>query len=68
MTSLTTILALLPMALGLGDGAEANVPLARAVIGAVLGGALLTLFVVPALYGIVGRFAGISPSEEELAL
>jgi HAE1 family hydrophobic/amphiphilic exporter-1 len=68
MTSLTTILALFPMALGLGEGAEANVPLARAVIGAVLGGALLTLFVVPALYGIVGRFAAISPSEEELAL
>jgi multidrug efflux pump subunit AcrB len=68
MTSLTTILALFPMALGLGEGAEANVPLARAVIGAVLGGALLTLFVVPALYGILGRFAAISPSEEELAL
>jgi len=68
MTSLTTVLALFPMALGMGAGAEANVPLARAVIGAVLGGALLTLFVVPALYGIVGRFASPSPSEGEAAL
>jgi multidrug efflux pump subunit AcrB len=68
MTSLTTVLALLPMALGLGEGAEANVPLARAVIGAVLGGAILTLFVVPALYGIVGRFAIPSPTTGEAAL
>ena len=68
MTSLTTILALLPMALGLGAGAEANVPLARAVIGAVLGGAILTLFVVPALYGIVGRFASVSTTNGEAAL
>ena len=68
MTSLTTVLALLPMALGMGAGAEANVPLARAVIGAVLGGAILTLFVVPALYGIVGRFASPSPPDGEAAL
>ena len=68
MTSLTTVLALFPMALGMGAGAEANVPLARAVIGAVLGGALLTLFVVPALYGIVGRFASVSTTDGEAAL
>jgi HAE1 family hydrophobic/amphiphilic exporter-1 len=56
------------MAIGLGEGAEANVPLARAVIGAVLGGAILTLFVVPALYGIVGRFATPSQATGEPAL
>jgi multidrug efflux pump subunit AcrB len=55
MASSTTVLALLPMAIGLGQGGEGNVPLARAIIGAVLGGALLTLFVVPALYSILGR-------------
>ncbi|MFQ5876323.1 MAG: efflux RND transporter permease subunit [Acidobacteriota bacterium] len=49
MTSLTTILALLPMAIG-GRGAEANAPLARAIIGGALGAATLTLFVVPCLY------------------
>jgi multidrug efflux pump subunit AcrB len=62
MTSLTTALALLPMAFGLGEGGEANAPLARAIIGAVVGGALLTLFVVPALYGLLARH--LKPSEE----
>ncbi|MFT7667676.1 MAG: multidrug efflux pump subunit AcrB [Planctomycetota bacterium] len=56
MASLTTVLALLPMAVGFGSGGEGNIPLARAIIGAVLGGTILTLFVVPALYGILGRF------------
>ncbi len=54
MTSLTTVLALAPMALG-GAGAEANVPLARAIIGGVLSAAVLTLVVVPCLYVIVKR-------------
>lgn len=49
MTSLTTVLALIPMAVG-GPGAEANVPLARAIIGGVLSAAALTLVVVPCLY------------------
>ncbi|MFN2375788.1 MAG: efflux RND transporter permease subunit [Candidatus Binatia bacterium] len=49
MTSLTTILALFPMALGFGGG-EANVPLARTIIGGVAGATVLTLFVLPALY------------------
>ena len=52
MTSLTTVLALTPMALG-GPGAESNVPLARAIIGGVLSAALLTLVVVPCLYVII---------------
>ena len=52
MTSLTTVLALAPMAVG-GPGAEANVPLARAIIGGVLSAASLTLFVVPCLYVMV---------------
>ncbi len=54
MTSLTTVLALTPMALG-GTGAEANVPLARAIIGGVLSAAVLTLVVVPCLYVILKR-------------
>ena len=49
MTSLTTWLAMLPMAIGFGGG-EANVPLARAIIGGVIGATLLTLLVVPCLY------------------
>ncbi len=53
MTSLTVVLALLPAALGLGAGAEANAPLAVAVVGGVLSSTLLTLVVVPALYAAV---------------
>lgn len=49
MTSLTTWLAMLPMAIGFGGG-EANVPLARAIIGGVIGATVLTLLVVPCLY------------------
>lgn len=49
MTSLTTVLALTPMGLGLGGG-ESNIPLARSIIGAVLAAAILSLFVVPVIY------------------
>jgi multidrug efflux pump subunit AcrB len=49
MTSLTTVLALLPMGIGIAGG-EANVPLARAIIGGVLGGTVLSLVVVPCFY------------------
>lgn len=55
MTSLASILGLLPMALGMGKGSEANIPLGRAVIGGQLVATVLTLFVVPLLYKI---FAG----------
>ncbi|MFQ5750173.1 MAG: efflux RND transporter permease subunit, partial [Planctomycetota bacterium] len=55
MTSLTTALALIPMAIGIGRGGEANVPLARSILGAVAGGTFLTLFVVPALYAALAR-------------
>lgn len=57
MTSLTTVLALAPMAIG-GPGAEANVPLARAIIGGVVSAAALTLVVVPCLYTVLKRPIG----------
>ncbi len=59
MTSTTTWLAMLPMAIGFG-GSEANVPLARAIIGGVIGATILTLVVVPCLYVIIKGFR--SPS------
>ncbi|MBI5060583.1 efflux RND transporter permease subunit [candidate division KSB1 bacterium] len=49
MTAMAATLALTPMAIG-GAGGEANAPLARAIIGGVLGATALTLFVTPALY------------------
>ena len=54
MTSLTTWLALLPMAIGFGGG-DANAPLARAIIGGVIGATVLSLVVVPCLYVMMKR-------------
>jgi multidrug efflux pump subunit AcrB len=55
MTALATILGLTPMALGLGEGAEANMPLARAVIGGMLVSSFMTLLFVPILYSLTVR-------------
>jgi multidrug efflux pump subunit AcrB len=55
MTALAALFALLPMALALGRGSEANGPLGRAVIGGILAGLITTLFVVPALYSLSVR-------------
>ncbi len=51
MTTTTTVLGLLPMALGLGDGAEIRTPMAIAVISGLLSSTFLTLFMVPSIYG-----------------
>jgi multidrug efflux pump subunit AcrB len=55
MTFLATVLAMTPMALGLGRGAEAATPLARAIIGGLLSSTFLTLFLVPVLYVLLVR-------------
>lgn len=55
MTALATFFALIPMALGLAKGSEANVPLGRAVLGGLLAGLATTLLVVPCLYSLLVR-------------
>lgn len=50
MTTLTTILALLPLAFGIGEGADAQAPLARSVIGGLIGSTLITLVLIPVVY------------------
>ncbi|NKB66016.1 MAG: MMPL family transporter [Candidatus Latescibacteria bacterium] len=55
MTTSTTVLGLLPMALGLGEGAEIRAPMAITVIGGLLFSTLLTLVVVPVVYTLVDR-------------
>jgi HAE1 family hydrophobic/amphiphilic exporter-1 len=55
MTTMTTVLGLTPMALGLGEGAEIRSPMALTVIGGLLGATVLTLLVIPALYTVVAR-------------
>ena len=52
MTSLTTILGLTPLALGIGEGADAQAPLARAVIGGLVSSLLTTLVLIPAVYSL----------------
>ncbi len=54
MTTATTVLGLLPMAWGLGHGAELRTPLAITVIGGLLVATLLTLFVIPLAYSLLG--------------
>jgi multidrug efflux pump len=55
MTALSTILGILPIALALGAGSESRIPMGIAVIGGLMLGTLLTLFVVPAVYTYVSK-------------
>lgn len=55
MTALTTACGLTPLALGLGEGGEAQAPMARAVIGGLLSSALVTLVFVPVVYTFFGK-------------
>jgi multidrug efflux pump subunit AcrB len=57
MTTLATVVGLIPMAAGLGEGSETNLPLARAVIGGLTVSTFFTLFLVPALYTLLDRFS-----------
>jgi len=57
MTALTTILAMFPLSLGLGESGENWAPLARTVIGGLFVATFLTLFVVPVLYVVFERLA-----------
>ena len=56
MTALTTILAMVPLALALGTGAELWAPMARAVIGGLTAATFLTLMIIPTVYTIFGDF------------
>jgi len=55
MTTLTTVLGLFPLSLGLGEGGEAQAPLARVVIGGLLSSTLITLVLIPVVYSIFER-------------
>jgi HAE1 family hydrophobic/amphiphilic exporter-1 len=52
MTSIATMLGLVPMAIGLGEGGELQAPLARVVIGGLLTSTIVTLVLVPAVYTV----------------
>jgi HAE1 family hydrophobic/amphiphilic exporter-1 len=55
MTTLTTVLGLLPMAIGAGEGAEVRTPMAITVIGGLLMSTMLTLVVIPVVYSLMDR-------------
>jgi len=55
MTTMTTLLGMLPMAIGIGEGSETNVPLARAVVGGLTVSTIFTLILIPILYTYIGK-------------
>ena len=55
MTTSTTLLALIPLALGLGEGADAQAPLARTVVGGLAASTTITLALIPAVYVLIRR-------------
>jgi multidrug efflux pump len=67
MTTLATILGILPIALALGAGAESRVSMGIAVIGGLVCGGALTLYVIPGMYVLLSRTrteAASQPAEE----
>ncbi|MEX0771489.1 MAG: efflux RND transporter permease subunit [Balneolaceae bacterium] len=64
MTTLTTTLGLLPLAIGFGDGSELRAPMAITVIGGLLVSTLLTLVVIPVVYALLDRKAYPTPDLE----
>jgi multidrug efflux pump subunit AcrB len=65
MTSLATIIGMIPMALKLGTGAEQYTPMARAIIGGLTSSVLLTIFIVPAAYLLVYGRKQRTPAPQE---
>ena len=57
MTTLATVLGILPIALAIGAGAESRVSMGIAVIGGLVCGSALTLFVIPAMYVLLRRLS-----------
>jgi CzcA family heavy metal efflux pump len=64
MTSIAAVVGLLPLAIRFGTGAEATVPLARAVVGGLAASTFLTLFVVPALYVTLKGGTEVRPNSD----
>ena len=63
MTTLTTVLGLAPMAMGLGEGSEMRTPMAITVIGGLLTSTMLTLLVVPVMYSLLDRRSYVRKDE-----
>ena len=68
MTTLTTILGLLPLALGIGEGSDAQAPLARAVVGGLTGSTLITLVLIPVVYSLFHQNPASPPAGNSLSI
>jgi HAE1 family hydrophobic/amphiphilic exporter-1 len=68
MTTSTTVLAMLPLAMGLGEGGELQAPLARVIVGGLITSTLITLVFVPSLYFLIERRRVTAPAAEFTAL
>ncbi|MDR7521739.1 MAG: efflux RND transporter permease subunit [Armatimonadota bacterium] len=66
MTTLTTTFGLLPLAIGLGEGSELQVPLARAIVGGLVTSTIGTLFLIPALYVMLDQFTRWARARREV--
>jgi len=65
MTSLTTILALLPLTIGIGESASLRAPMALAVIGGLVSSTLLTLIVIPCVYWVFDNLSRFLQGKEK---
>ena len=68
MTAATTILGLIPLAIGIGNGAEMVQPVAIVCIGGLLFGTIMTLLIIPVMYRLIGRKHMEKIAEEELEI
>jgi len=68
MTTLTTILGLLPLALGIGEGTEVQAPMAVVVIGGLTVSTLLTLYLLPVLYSVISGVKKKVVDEESITV
>ena len=68
MTSLTTILALLPLTIGFGESASLRSPMALAVIGGLITSTLMTLIVIPCVFDVLDRFKDLFVKKKDSAV
>jgi len=68
MTSLATILGILPLALGLGEGAQSRIAMGTAVVGGMIFATFLSLYIVPAVYTFISSESKNSADENKVSV